>query len=615
TVFFIVDRNELETQLNDEFNYLDIVEPEKINSVFELKRVLKHDDYRGKRGIFITLIHKFRPEELADLQNEIEEISRFKETIANRENVIVFIDEGHRTQYGLLAAQMKKIFKSAFFFAFTGTPISKTGKDTYLEYAYPPEEIYLDKYFIADSIKDKYTVKIVYQPRLIEKVHLNKEMLEEFLKSELEEIPDTEEYPFGFNYRGKIEEKIKDKLNLINSFLENPERINLIAKDVAEHFKRNIDRKFKALIVAASRKACLTYKNLINKYLPEEYSEIVMTHTVDDSEPLLERVAEIQSRFGTKKVEDINKQNISAFKEKTNPKILIVTDMLLTGFDAPQLKVLYLDKPLKEHRLLQAIARTNRPYKEIKEGGIVIDYVGVLSNIKRALEIYNEEDIEFALFDYGRIRKQFQDLIKEIFDIFSAVPRNYDRQTLLKTFEILTTDSIREKDFVEKYKNLRKLFELLGSDEIKVELLEDYKWINAVFIYYDKMVNKQLLLDDLVKKYFAKTLKFIHQSTQLKEIQNLLPEIAFDENYLGKLQDRVKDVREKAANILFTLNKFILVEQVGNPIYESLVQKVERLLELWKEKTKDYERIYTEGVKIIKLVQDVSKRQKSLNLS
>ncbi|MBM3710644.1 MAG: HsdR family type I site-specific deoxyribonuclease, partial [Actinobacteria bacterium] len=307
TVFFIVDRNELETQLNDEFNYLDIVEPEKINSVFELKRVLKHDDYRGKRGIFITLIHKFRPEELADLQDEIEKISKFKETIANRENVIVFIDEGHRTQYGLLAAQMKKIFKSAFFFALTGTPISKTGKDTYLEYAYPPEEIYLDKYFISDSIKDKYTVKIVYQPRLIESVHLNKEMLEEFLKSELEEIPDTEEYSFDFNYRGKIEEKIKDKLNLINSFLENPERINLVAKDIAEHFKRNIDGKFKALIVAASRKACLTYKNVISKYLPEEYSEIVMTHTVDDSEPLLERVAEIQSRFGTKKVEDINK--------------------------------------------------------------------------------------------------------------------------------------------------------------------------------------------------------------------------------------------------------------------------------------------------------------------
>lgn len=130
SIFFIVDRVELEDQLSKEFYSLDIVVPEIIGSIEELKDVLKYDDYRGKRGIFITLIHKFRYEELKELQKEIEEISKQKETIANRKNVIAFVDEGHRTQYGILAIQMKAILKNAFFFALTGPRYLK-GEETH----------------------------------------------------------------------------------------------------------------------------------------------------------------------------------------------------------------------------------------------------------------------------------------------------------------------------------------------------------------------------------------------------------------------------------------------------------------------------------------------------
>jgi len=274
SMFFIVDRIELERQLSDEFNFLDMEKPEVIDSVRTLKRILKYDDYRGKRGIFITLIHKFKPEELILVQKELEEISKNKESIINRKNVIVFIDEGHRTQYGLLAAQMKSIFKSAFFFAFTGTPISKKEKDTYLEFSYPPDELYLDKYFIADSIKDGFTVKIVYQPRLTEEVHLKRDMLQSFLDSELEELPE--------DLSEKVEERIKEKLTTIKVVLENKNRINLIVKDIAEHFKENVDGKFKAMVVAASRIACDRYKKELDKFLPPEYSEIVMTYDRGD---------------------------------------------------------------------------------------------------------------------------------------------------------------------------------------------------------------------------------------------------------------------------------------------------------------------------------------------
>lgn len=607
TIFFIVDRIQLEGQLYKEFNSLDIVKPEIIGSTDELKKILHFDDYRGKRGVFITLIHKFRPEELEELYNELEDVSRLKETIMNRKNVVACVDEGHRTQYGLLAGQMKSILKNAFFFALTGTPISKKGRDTYRQFSYPPDEIYLDRYFITDSIRDGFTVKIVYQPRLEEKVHLKKDMLEAFLESEFEELPE--------DIKEEVEDKVKKKLNAIKVVLENPKRIRVIAKDIARHFKENIDGKFKAMVVTGSRKACDIYKKELDKYLPPEHSEIVMTYGRDDEPALVLRVAETRARYGTRDIDDIRKDVVEKFKEEEHPKILIVTDMLLTGFDAPKLQVMYLDKLLQEHRLLQAVARTNRPYKDLKEAGVVIDYVGVLREFKKALEMYNETDIKWALANFDSLREELAILVKEILEILKEVPRDYERETLLKAIEVLTTEEGKEKRFIEKYKNLRKIFELLGPDEIKLEYLEDYKWISAIYAYYMKIVVQKSPFEGYAEKYYEKTLRFIHKSTEIEKLELDLPKVTFDEEYLKALEEKVNSKKEKAANILFALNRLVLVERHRNPVYESLVEKVERLLKQWKEKTKDYERIYKEGVRTINEIKSLSDRQKSLGFS
>ncbi len=607
TIFFIVDRIELEDQLYKEFYSLDLVEPEIIGNVWELKEFLKFDDYRGKRGVFIILIHKFRPEELKEVYGEIEKISKRKETIMNRKNVVAFVDEGHRTQYGLLAAQMKAILKSAFFFALTGTPISKKGRDTYLEFSYPPEEAYLDRYFITDSIKDGFTVKIVYQPRLEKEVHLKKDLLEAFLETEFEELP--EEIKEG------VEERVKKRLNAIKVVLENPIRIKTIAEDIAKHFKENIDGKFKAMIVAGSRNACEVYKRELDRHLPKEYSEIEMTYTKRDKPQILQVAAEKKVRYGGKDIDDIRKDEIEKFKEEEFPKILIVTDMLLTGFDAPILQVMYLDKLLREHRLLQAVARTNRPFKDLKEAGVVIDYVGILKEFKKAFEMYSEEDIKGALFSYDSVREDFVNLVKEIVEMLKEVPRDYERETLLKAIEVLTSDEEKEEEFGEKYRNLRKTFELLGPDEIKLEYFEDYKWISAIYTFYMKMVIQKPVYEGYVQKYYDKTVRFIHKATEIEKLERELPVVAFDSDYLKALEEKVRNRKEKAANILFTLNRLVLVERHRNPVYESLVEKVERLLELWREKTKDYEKIYTVGVKAIKEINQLFSRQKSLNFS
>ncbi|HDM36732.1 MAG TPA: HsdR family type I site-specific deoxyribonuclease, partial [Candidatus Syntrophoarchaeum butanivorans] len=571
----------------------------------ELKEVISFDDYRGKRGVFITLIHKFRPEELEELQKEVEGLSKDKETIANRKNVIAFIDEGHRSQYGLLASQMKAILKSAFFFALTGTPISKRGKDTYQEFGYPPEETYLDRYFITDSIRDGFTVKIAYQPRL-EHRHLKREMLEIFLEEELEELPEL--------VREEVEEEVKRRLNPIVLFLEDPERIKVVAEDIANHFKENVDGRFKAMVVASSRKACVLYKMELDRHLPPEYSEVVMTYTREDPALIQNYLEGLKERFRGKDIDEIRKEIVDGFKEDEFPKILIVTDMLLAGFDAPILQTMYLDKPLKEHRLLQAVARTNRPYMDLKEAGVVIDYVGILREFKRALEMYSEEDIKGALYSFKNIRNEFDRLIKEIMDIFKDIPMEYDRETLLDAIEALTSDEKKEKEFIENYRRLRKIFELLGPDEIKLERFEEYRWLSSVYTYYMKAL-MQRPYEGYVQKYLEKTVRFVHRTTEIERLEKELPVIVFDENYLRKLEENVKSTKEKAANILFTLNRLVLVDRHKNPVYESLVERVERLLKLWREKTKDYEMIYREGVRTIEEMESLSCRQKELGFS
>ncbi|MEM3382304.1 MAG: HsdR family type I site-specific deoxyribonuclease [Candidatus Bathyarchaeia archaeon] len=403
TIFLIVDREELERQHYAEFNALDIFKPEVVDSIESLKNILSHDCGRGKRGIFLTLVHKFRPEELYQLQNEF--LSAQDLTILKRKNVVVLVDEAHRTQYGVLAGQMRGILKMASYFAFTGTPISKVGKDTYIEFSYPEEEKYLDKYFIVDAINDGFTVKIAYQPRLEKEVHLNKDLLDYYLGQVFDDLYDE--------YREKIDEKVKERLNAITVFLKNPSRIEKIAKDVAEHFRSEVEGRYKAMVVAVNREACVLYKRALDNLLPKEWSEVVMTYNRNDPEPIRLYQEELKQRFPGKDYEEITDEIIGRFKEEENPKILIVTDMLLTGFDAPILQTMYLDKPLKEHRLLQAIARTNRPYNDMKEVGMVLDYVGIFREVEKAFAIYSSEEINGAIRNLMDLKRVFERLVSE----------------------------------------------------------------------------------------------------------------------------------------------------------------------------------------------------------
>lgn len=611
TIFFIVDRQDLEEQITQELNSMDIgFKPEPITSIKDLKEVLAYDGGRGKRGFFLALIHKFRPGEISGFTDEIGRIKE-RETISTRKNVICFIDEGHRTQYGTLASQMKEVFKNAFFFGFTGTPIAKKGRDTYQEFSYPQEgENYLDKYFMTDSIRDLFTVKILYQPRMEKKVHLKKELLEFFLEQEMEEIPE--------DLRQEVEKKMK-KYITIRKFMKNPSRIELVSRDIAEHFTQNIDGKFKAMVVAVDREACLKYKRMLDKFLRPEYSEIVMTFNAGDSQQIRSYQEELKKRYQGKDIEEIYKEIIEKFKEdKELPKILIVTDMLITGFDAPILQAMYLDKPLKEHRLIQAIARTNRPYKAQKEAGLILDYVGIFAELDKAFAAYNKEDVKSVALNIEEEEKEFEKAICKLLEMFENVDKKgRERENLMAAIDILARDESKAKSFRRTYRDMRRIYELLGPRPIKLKYLEMYNWLTAVYHVYSRHIKRidPDEAEEYARKYLSRTIENVYKSIDMEKIKKDFPILSVDDKYLENLERIYPDMQSKVSDMVFTLNRFILVDKSRAPVYESIIGKVERIVRTWKERKANLKELYREAESIFKEINLLNKRQKELGLS
>ncbi|MEX2409901.1 MAG: HsdR family type I site-specific deoxyribonuclease [Candidatus Paceibacterota bacterium] len=612
TLLFVIDRVDLEEQLSREVSYLDLnFKVETIGSIKELKEFVKADEYKGKRGAFITLMHKFNPNQ--DLiPKEIKEKANKggEETLAHRRNVVVFLDEVQRTQYGNLAAQMKNVLDNAFYFGFTGTPISKLERNTYREFGYPIDEgeEYLDRYFIDESQEDGFTVPIIFEPRK-EEFHMTAEALKEFL----ENVPNDVE-----GYEGKderVNNKIAKKLTTTKVFLEKEDRIEKISEDIASHFKENVDGKFKGMIVAGSRKACVLYKKKLDEIIDENASEVVMTFNAQEKEKEIGEYYKIWKKKYSGEDKEIVDKIVTNFKEKENPKILIVTSMLLTGFDAPKLQTMYFDKPLKEHTLLQAIARVNRIYKDVKEAGVVVDYVGVVKRAKEALKNYYDlEDMSSAIFDYDAFMKKLLSLINEIEVIIGKAPEDLSRGNLNEAIDILR-DWDKEKEFISKYKELRKVYELLGSHKEKLDIYDRYKWISSVYAYYMNLKGDER--DEVNMKaevYFKDTLKIVHDTVLTKNIKKDLPPFKLDRDYFDSLKDDSLDKKQKVMNNVFGLEKLVLVENSGDPILQSVYDKVEILVRKWREKSVDTDELYDLSMEVINELDNKTKEREELDL-
>jgi type I restriction enzyme R subunit len=561
SIFVMVDRRDLEEQIEKDFSFIE-VPIEKVHSIKELIEILKWGR-EGKRGIFLVTIEKFSPKEFLQLEKEERGIE------IKRENVIVLADEVHRTQYGKFATLMRSIFKNAFIFGFTGTPLSKMERNTFQKFC-PEGELYLDRYSMLDALKDGFTVPLSYQARLPQ-YHLNKRQLEEFVEFEEEEIKTLSK---------EEQRELRKKIKVIKSFVKKPERIKLIAEDLANHFKEVVEPTgLGALIVAIDREACILYRDALNNFLPPNYCEVVMTFNPNDRGIIKGYFDEMVMKYGTKDVKEIHQRVIDKFKAGKEPRILIVTDMLITGFDAPNLWTMYLDKPLKEHRVLQAIARTNRPFLN-KKFGLIVDYIGVLTELERAFEKFEAGDaksLKAVIRDLSKEKEEFKDLISEALTIFKNVKREDTHESLDEALNILI-DPEEAKNFETLIKDLMKFYEMLRGDPFLKDYLLDYTWLVKVYIAYNKKFKKANVDELKIGELSKKTVKLIQQTIDVNEIEDAYPTVSVDEKYIEVLKKSPPKTMGAAIDLIANIQHETRLHPTS-PFFMDLSKEVERTYE------------------------------------
>ena len=567
TILLIVDRIELQNQLKDEFEALPYTTI--ATSRRELERKLRKDS----REIIITTIQKF---------GKIEEI------LNKRENVIIFVDEAHRSQYGKLASRLRMAIPNAFIFGFTGTPIDRgpLGKSTFRVFCSKTER-YLDRYSVRQSIADGATVPIHYLARL-PKYHIDKETLDEEFFSLTE----------GLSL--KEQQRVLDKSVKLKTALKARNRVEKVVKDMANHFKQHVEPlRFKAMIVTADRDACARYKEVLDKHLPLEYSEVIFTPAANDPHRL-------RRHHRTK---DEQKRIIEDFKDPSkNPKVLIVTHMLITGFDAPILQVMYLDRPLRDHGLLQAIARTNRPYfveSEQKIGGLVVDYVGIFENLIKALN-FEEEEIEGVAFDFEVLKEGFEGALSELLGMFKGASKEDSRESLLQVLQVFE-DKRKALEFKEKFFELKILYEAISPDPLLVKYLRDYEWLIKINTAYNRFYNRKKAI---LEEYGEKTKRLIKERLLIKKIEEAIPILKIDMDYSEKLEKTGYSPEAKVSEMRQAIEYHIRINLEKNPIYETLSQKLERVL-----KVKDRKQLLQKLKGLIKEVTEIKSEAKRLGLT
>lgn len=553
TVILVVDRTELEGQLKGwvervlgEMQNQDIV-IRRANTKAELQQRLDADF----RGLIIAMIHKFEA---------------IRKDSSKRDNIFVFIDEAHRSVAKDLGTYLMASLPNATIVGFTGTPIAETeqGRGTFKIFGAEDEAGYLDKYSIRESIEDETTlpIKHVLAPSemTVPVDRLDKEFFE---LAAAEGVTDVEEL-----------NKVLDRAVGLRTFLKADDRVTNVAAFVAEHFKTNVlPLGYKAFVVAVDREACAKYKQALDKLLPPEWTEAVYTENAADvvDRPL---VAELQ--LSEEREEDVRLLFKKADKE---PKILIVTDKLLTGYDAPLLYCLYLDKPMRDHVLLQAVARVNRPYVD-KEGvrkqvGLVIDFVGVLRELKKALQ-FDSSDVEGVIEDLDVLLQDFLDKIgKAKADHLDAGEGGDADERLERLVYGRFLEPEARKAFFEAYKDIENLWEVLSPSKELVDHIGTYKRLAQLYAavrnaYADKI--------GFVADLAYKTRQLVEQGATQKGLGRLTKSVTFDVKTLQALRaDKGMD-EGKVFNLVRGLQKEIDEDANAAPVLQPLKDRAERIL-------------------------------------
>ena len=537
-VVIVTDRTKLDRQISGVFTACGFPNPERADSVRDLRRLLEHSTGRT----VMTTIQKFQ--ELTGPGGGPRR-GQVHPTLSEAANIFVMVDEAHRTQYQSLAANMRQALPNACFLGFTGTPIDKKDRSTLRTFG-----SYIDTYTIEQAVQDKATVPIFYESRL----------------AELQIIGQTIDQVFDRVFADNTEEEraaIKRRFATEQEIACAPRRIEAVCLDLLEHFNQFIaPNGFKAQVVATSRNAAVSYKETL-ELLNGPESALIMSAGHNDEERL--------ARWHLRK----NEQDavIDRFKDRDDPlAMLVVCDMLLTGFDAPVEQVMYLDAPLKEHTLLQAIARVNRPEEE-KAYGLVVDYWGVSAKLQEALDIFSTTEIQGALTPSVDELPRLQSRHAAAMRFFQSVADTNDLDACVR---VLEPEDVRA-EFDIAFRRFSQSMDMLLPDQRALAYHADLRWLGKIrgtarARYRDDRLDLSGC-GEKVRQLIADAVAADGIEILVKEVQLFSPE--FDEKV-----EALKSDEAKASEMEHAIRHEINVRVEENPaFYQSLRQRLEEIIE------------------------------------
>ena len=530
TVMIVVDRIDLDTQITATFNAADVQNTVTAQTRGELQEYLTRDS----RKVIITTIHKFG--EAGGVLNP-------------RDNIVVLVDEAHRTQEGDLGRKMRDALPNAFLFGLTGTPINTRDRNTFYAFgAVEDEGGYMSRYSFEESIRDEATLPLRFETRSVD-MRIDRQTLDEEFAKLIEGLSEDD--------RAEVSKRAGRFALLVKS----PARVDAIVEDIAKHFIEHIaPNGFGAQIVTIDQEACVLYKEALDKILPPETSEVVFS--LGQGAPQAWR-----ERFGRTKDEE--EQLLERFRDPLDPlKILIVTAKLLTGFDAPNLQCMYLDKPLRDHTLLQAICRTNRPAKG-KDFGLIVDYLGIFDDVAQALQ-FDDDSITKVITNLEELKSELEPMVKKCLGYFPGVDRSVGGwEGLMAAQQCLPDNEMRDK-FASDFSQLAIVWEALSPDPILSPFEDDYRWLVQV---YESLKppsgNGKLLWHTLG----AKTIKLIHENVTVQAVRDDLETLVMDADVIqGFIDDPETGVQEVEIRISSRLRL-----KVRDPKFVALSERLESL--------------------------------------
>ena len=531
TVLVVVDRIDLDTQISGTFYAADMANLVRTDSRKELSDLLEKD----VRKVVITTIHKF---------GEADGV------LNDRDNIIVMVDEAHRTQEGDLGRKMREALPNAFLFGLTGTPINRADRNTFYAFgAEIDENGYMSRYGLDDSIRDGATKALHFEPRLVD-LHIDQEAIEEAFAELTAGLTEEDRDMLG---------RAAAKMAIL---VKSPERVNAICADIAKHYQEKVaPNGFGAQVVTFDRESCQLYKQELDRHLPPETSDIVIS--VNSGE---------EQYAPYRRDRDAEEKLLDRFRDPKDPlKILIVTSKLLTGFDAPILQTMYLDKPLRDHTLLQAVCRANRPYGEQKTHGLIVDYLGIFDDVAQALK-FDEKSVQKAVSNIGELKTILPSAVQKCLEHFAGVDRAKEGyEGLIAAQDCLPNDERRDA-FAADFKVLNRIWEALSPDPVLTPYERDYRWLAQVYESLKPSTGTGRLL---WHRLGAKTIELIHENVHVDAVRDDLDTLVVDADLLeAVLGDPDPEKKAKEISVKLTAR---LRKHLGNPIFKALAERLEDL--------------------------------------